>query len=110
LLASARRRRHDFAILRAIGLDRRRTRLVLNSQGTAIGLVGLVVGVPLGLALGRALWRLISHQVPLVDVAPFALVAVLLVVPVTVVVANALAVWPGHRLARRRPADDLRTD
>jgi predicted lysophospholipase L1 biosynthesis ABC-type transport system permease subunit len=110
LVASARRRRHDFAILRAIGLDRRRTRLVLNSQGTAIGLVGLVVGVPLGVALGRTLWRLISQQVPLADVPPLALVAVVLIVPVTVAVANALAVWPGHRLARRHPAEDLRAD
>ena len=110
LVTSARRRRRDFGILRALGLDGRRIRLILNAQGTAISLVGLAIGVPLGVAIGRTLWRLVTDRVPLTAVAPFALEAVVLIVPITVLVANALAVWPGHRLARLRPAEDLRAD
>ena len=68
LLTSARRRGHDFAVLRALGLDRWRTRLILNSQATAISVVGLVIGVPLGIVLGRTLWRLVTDRVPLVNV------------------------------------------
>ena len=110
LLTSARRRRRDFAVLRAIGFNRRGTRLVLNAQGTAIGVVGLVLGVPLGVAIGRIGWRLVSDQVPLANVPPFALLVVVLIVPATVVLTNALAVWPGRRVARLRPAEVLRTE
>jgi hypothetical protein len=110
LITSSFRRRHDFAVLRALGLDRRRTRLVLNSQGTAIGLVGLIIGLPVGVALGRVAWRLVTDQVPLANVAPFALTAVLLIVPITVIVVNVLALWPGRRLARLRAAEVLRTE
>jgi ABC-type lipoprotein release transport system permease subunit len=110
LLTSARRRRRDFAILRALGLDRRRTRLILNSQATAIGVVGLVVGVPVGVVLGRVLWRLVTDRVPLTNVAPFAVIGVVLIVPITILVANALALWPGQSVARVHPAEILRDE
>jgi ABC-type lipoprotein release transport system permease subunit len=83
---------------------------VLNAQGTAIGIVGLVLGVPLGVALGRIGWRLVSDQVPLANVPPFAFLVVVLIVPATVLLTNALAVWPGRRVARLRPAEVLRTE
>jgi ABC-type lipoprotein release transport system permease subunit len=111
LIGSARRRRKDFAVLRSFGMTRRQSRLVLNSLGTTIGLIGVVVGIPLGIAIGRAGWRLVTERVPLVDVAPFALLAVVLVLPATLLAANALAVWPGGVVARRRmPAQVLRTE
>jgi ABC-type lipoprotein release transport system permease subunit len=110
LLTSARRRRREFAVLRALGLDRRRTRLIVNSQATAIGLVGLVIGIPLGVVLGRVLWRLVTDRVPLTNVAPFAVIGVVLIVPITIVVANALALWPGERVARLHPAEILRDE
>lgn len=110
LLTSAIRRRRDFAVLRALGLNRRGARLVLSAQGTAIALVGLVVGVPLGIAGGRVGWHWVAQRVPLEDVPPFALIAVLLVVPLAVVIANGLAVWPGHRASRIRPAEVLRAE
>jgi ABC-type lipoprotein release transport system permease subunit len=110
LATSARRRRQDFAILRSIGLNRRSTRAVLNAQGTSIGLVGLLVGLPLGVVIGRTGWHVVANRVPLQDVPPFALLAVVLVVPVTVFVVNALAVWPGRHVARVRPAELLHVE
>ena len=110
LLTSARRRRRDFAVLRALGLTRRGGRVVLNSQGTAIGLVGLLVGVPLGIAAGRTGWDWVAESVPLEAVPPFAAVAVLLLVPIALLLANAVAVWPGRRVARLRPAQVLRSE
>jgi hypothetical protein len=110
LLTSARRRRRDFAVLRALGLTRRGGRVVLNAQGTAVGLVGLLVGVPLGIAAGRTGWEWVAESVPLRAVPPFAAVAVLVLVPVALVLANAVAVWPGHRVARLRPAQVLRSE
>jgi hypothetical protein len=111
LVTSARRRRRDFAVLRALGLTRRGTRLVLNSQSSAIGLLGLVVGVPLGLAVGRVGWRLVTDRVPLLNVPPFAGAAVVVLVVATAVVVNVLALWPGRVVARRRmPAEELRAE
>jgi ABC-type lipoprotein release transport system permease subunit len=110
LLTSARRRRRDFAVLRALGLTRRGGRVVLNAQGTAVGVVGLIVGVPLGIAAGRRGWEWVASSVPLRAVPPFTAVAVLLLVPVALVVANAVAVWPGRRVARLHPAEVLRSE
>ncbi|MEO7555571.1 MAG: ABC transporter permease, partial [Acidimicrobiales bacterium] len=110
LLTSSRRRRRDFAVLRAVGVSRRDTRLMLNAQGTAIGLVGLAVGVPLGVGLGRTGWRWVADRVPLDDVPPFAVVAVVVIVPAAIAIVNALAVWPGRRVSRLHPAEVLRAE
>ena len=99
LLSCARRRAHDFAVLRSLGMTRGNIRTILNSQGTAIGLFGLVVGIPLGIVVGRLGWRAIAARVPLSEIAPFALVAILLIIPVFLVAANILALLPG-RVAR----------
>ena len=72
LATSARRRRVEFAVLRSMGLSRSGTRVVLNAQGTVIGLVGLVVGIPIGIALGRYGWGLVAKTVPLDVVRPVA--------------------------------------
>ncbi|MCU1454232.1 MAG: hypothetical protein JWN46_2378 [Acidimicrobiales bacterium] len=110
LVTSSHRSRHDFAILRALGMRRRGTRLVLNAQASAIGVVGLLVGIPLGVAVGRTGWRLVTERVPLADVPPFAALTVALVVPATILLVNALAVLPGRRVARLRPAEVLRRE
>ena len=93
-----------------MGMTRGNIRTVLNSQGTAIALFGLVAGVPLGIVVGRMGWQAIAERVPLSVVAPFALVAVLLLIPVTLIAANALALWPGHVTLSKRPAEDLRAE
>jgi ABC-type lipoprotein release transport system permease subunit len=110
LVTSSRRRRHDFAILRALGLNRSGAGWILSTQGTAIGLFGLLVGVPLGIVVGRSGWQWLAGRVPLENVPPFASIAVLLIVPVTVVIVNALAIWPRQRVARIRPAEVLRSE
>ena len=110
LLTSAQRRRRDFAVLRAVGLTRTGGRVVLNWQGTAIGFVGLLVGIPLGIAAGRTGWDWVAGSVPLQVVHPFAAVALVLLVPVALVIANAVAVWPGRRVARLRPSQVLRSE
>jgi hypothetical protein len=110
LLSCARRRGHEFAVLRALGMTRGNIRTILNSQGTAIGLFGLVVGIPLGIAVGRLGWRAIAERVPLAQVPPLALTAALLLIPVTVVAANVLALWPGRVSLLHRPAEELRAE
>jgi ABC-type antimicrobial peptide transport system permease subunit len=107
LLSCARRRGHDFAVLRALGMTRGNIRMVLNSQATAIALFGLAVGIPLGLAVGRLGWRAIAERVPLSVIPPFAAVAALLLIPATLLAANALALWPGRVTLKHVPAEEL---
>jgi hypothetical protein len=110
LWSCSRRRSHDFAILRALGMTRGNIRVVLSSQGTAIALFGLVVGIPLGLAVGRLGWRAIAARVPLSEIPPFALVAALLLIPATLIAANVIALFAGRVALLHLPAEELRTE
>jgi predicted lysophospholipase L1 biosynthesis ABC-type transport system permease subunit len=110
LVTTVRRRRHDLAVLRAIGFTRRQTRGAIAWQSTLLAIAGVVVGVPLGIAAGRIAWRWLSDDFPIVYSPPLALLAVALVAAVTVVVANALAAGPARAAARIRPAESLRVE
>ena len=110
LLSCARRRSHEFAVLRALGMTRGNIRTILNSQGTAIALFGLAVGIPLGIGVGRLGWRAIAERVPLSEIPPLALTAVLLLIPLTVIAANVLALWPGRVTLSKPPAEELRSE
>jgi hypothetical protein len=110
LSTTIRRRTHEFAVLRALGLERRPTRLILNAQGTSIAVIGLAIGLPLGLAIGRRAWSWVSGAISIQDEAPVITTVLLLSLPVTLLVVNGLAVLPGRRLARMRLADELRAE
>jgi ABC-type lipoprotein release transport system permease subunit len=100
LTTAVRRRRHDLAVLRALGMTPRQSRAVILTQSSVLAVVGLVFGVPLGVAAGRTLWRVVADYTPLQYVPPVALWTLLLVVPLTLLIAALLAAWPGHRAAR----------
>ena len=110
LATAVRRRRHDLAVLRALGITRRQARLVVTTQATLLAVIGLVFGVPLGIALGRAVWRAVAGFTPLAYHSPLALLALLLVGPVALLAANALAAWPQHRAARVHVGRVLRSE
>ena len=94
LVTTVRRRKHDLAVLRAMGLTRRDSRLAIMWQATLLAIVGLVLGVPLGIVVGRFVWHQIVDRFPVVYVPPLALLAVLLVIPIALVIANLLAAGP----------------
>ena len=110
LATAVRRRRHDVAVLRALGMTRRQSRLVVVVQASVLALVGLLFGIPLGLALGRVLWRQVAADTPLAYHPPLALPALLLATPLALLLANLLAAWPGHRAARLHIGNTLRTE
>jgi ABC-type antimicrobial peptide transport system permease subunit len=91
-------------------MTRRNIRTVLNSQGTAIGLFGLLIGIPLGIGVGQLGWRAIAERVPLSEVPPVALTAALLLIPATIIAANMLALWPGRVALSHDPAAELRVE
>jgi ABC-type lipoprotein release transport system permease subunit len=110
LVTAVRRRRHDLAILKAIGLRPRQSAACIVWLATTVAVVGVIVGIPLGIVVGRLAWRWIAHRTPLLYVAPLATVAVIVIAPAVLVVANALAALPARRAARLRTAEVLRTE
>ena len=81
LATAVRRRSHDLAVLRALGMTQWQCRWVVVTQATVLALVGLIFGVPLGLAVGRSVWRLVASYTPVEYVPPVAFWALLLVGP-----------------------------
>ncbi|NED99929.1 ABC transporter permease [Phytoactinopolyspora halotolerans] len=110
LAIAVRRRHHDLAVLRALGLTRRQCRAAVVMQAVVTALCGVALGVPLGVALGRTVWRHVAEATVVHYVPPGPgrlLVVISLIVVVTAVV---LAVWPGHRAASMRVGHVLRTE
>jgi hypothetical protein len=110
LATAVRRRSHDLAVLRAVGMTQWQCRWVVVTQASVLALIGLAFGVPLGLAVGRSVWRWVADYTPLEYVPPMAIWAVALVGPAALIVANSLAAWPGQRAARLHIAQILRTE
>jgi FtsX-like permease family len=110
LVTTVHRRAHDMAVLRVLGLTGPQVRATVAWQATALAVVGLLFGIPLGLALGRTLWRVVAERTPVQYVPPLALLAVLVVVPMSVLIVNVLAAYPGHRAARQRISTALRAE
>ncbi|SDS03141.1 FtsX-like permease family protein [Jiangella sp. DSM 45060] len=110
LLTTVHRRRHDLAVLRAVGLTRRQSRAVLMTQANVLALAGLLFGVPLGIATGRVVWRFVAETTPVDHVAPAALLTTGLVAAAALLAANLLAAWPARRAASLRVGSVLRAE
>jgi hypothetical protein len=110
LTTTVRRRSHELAVLRALGMTSRQARLVIVTQATVLAVAGLAAGIPLGFVAGRTVWRVVANFTPLAYQPPFSPWALALIAPAALLAANALALWPGSRAARLRPAHVLRTE
>lgn len=100
LATVVRRRRHDLAVLRALGMSRRQCRGAIVTQATVLASVGLLFGIPLGIALGRTVWRLVAENTPLVYQPPATALTLLLVIVTALALANLLAALPSRRAVR----------
>jgi predicted lysophospholipase L1 biosynthesis ABC-type transport system permease subunit len=110
LAIAVRRRRHELAVLRALGLTRLQSRMVVVTQASVLTVIGLAFGVPLGVALGRGTWRVVAGFTPLAYHPPLAVWALLLIGPIALLAANLLAAWPGEHAARLRAGHVLRRE
>ncbi|MEY2567232.1 MAG: putative transport system permease protein [Actinomycetota bacterium] len=107
---SARRRRADLAVLKAIGFTRRQLATAVRWQAGLTMTIALVVGTVLGIVVGRAVWRAFANQL---HVVPATTIPVLLLaaVAVALLAASVLAAAPIGRSAARTPtAVTLRTE
>jgi ABC-type lipoprotein release transport system permease subunit len=110
LITTVRRRRHDLAVLRAIGLRPRQSAACIFWQAITVAVVALAVGIPLGVIVGRLSWRWVADSTPLLYVPPLAALAIVVAIPAALILANILAAYPARRAAGVRPAEVLRTE
>ena len=110
IVVSGRRRRREFAILKALGLLRRQVSSITAWQVSIVTGLALLAGLPLGVAAGRWAWALFARDlgIPAAAITPVPLV--LLMVPAVIIIANVLAFWPGRTAARLKPAEVLRAE
>jgi predicted lysophospholipase L1 biosynthesis ABC-type transport system permease subunit len=110
VLVDVRRRRHEFAVLKALGMTRRQVWAAVVWQTTLTLLIAVLVGAPLGVAAGRVGWRGFADSlgvVPFTEIPLLTLIAALLAL---VVAGNLLASVPAAIAARTRAALFLRAD
>ena len=110
LASTARRRRHDIAMFRALGMRPRNSGAIVFVQAGAIALVGLTVGLPLGIVVGRAAWRAVALDTPIEFVVPENWGSIVVIALAVMTFAALLAVWPSRRLATLDLADELRSE
>ena len=110
LVSSIRRRRRDLAILKTLGFVRRQVWATVAWQASVVAVVSLIVGLPIGIAAGRWAWSAFAGNVGVVPEPAIPLVAVVLVVPIAVLAANAVAALPARAAGRVRPAVVFRAE
>jgi predicted lysophospholipase L1 biosynthesis ABC-type transport system permease subunit len=110
LVLSVRARRHDLAVLRAIGAVRSQLAYAVWSQATLTVLVGAVIAIPIGIAIGRQAWTMIADGLGVVNSPIIDVLLVVGAVAGTLAVANLVATGPALIASRLRPAAVLRSE
>jgi hypothetical protein len=103
LLTSVRRRRDEFATLRAIGFLRRQRAATVMWQTWALTLTGVLVGLALGLLIGRSLWRVVAARIGSVQPPTVGIGALALIVSISALAASAVALVPAWIAAHVGP-------
>ena len=110
LVSSIRHRRRDLAVLKTLGFVRGQVRATVAWQATGFAALAVVAGIPLGVAAGRWAWVLVNQGLHSLAGPVTPTLAVLAVVPATVLVANLVAALPARAAAATRPAVVLRSE
>jgi hypothetical protein len=110
LAASVRRRRHDLAMLKAIGFTTRQLAATVAWQASVAAVVGIAVGIPVGIAVGRWLWILFARSIYVVPRPTVPVASVVLVAAAALLLANIVAAFPGRVAARTPTAALLRAE
>jgi hypothetical protein len=110
LIASVRRRRRDFALLKTLGFIRRQLAGAVAWQASVIAAAGLAIGVPLGIAAGRLLWLAFAHELSAVPNPVVPAASLTLATVGALILANLVAALPGRQAARTPAAEVLRAE
>jgi hypothetical protein len=110
VLGLVRRRRHELALLKTLGMTRGQVRGVVAWQTTLTLLIAVVLGGPLGVVAGRWGWRAFAGSLGVAPVTDVPLLAVFGLLAALVLAGNLLAAVPAAVAARTQPAVTLRTE
>jgi putative ABC transport system permease protein len=110
LLTTRARRRAELATLRSMGLTPRQTVACIVWQAVTITLVGIAIGVPLGMIAGDTAWFAVADPIGVAADASKPVGAFCATALAALVVAGLVAIVPGWRASRPRPAESLRTE
>ena len=109
-MASVRRRRRQFALLKAQGFTSRQLAASVAWQSSVAAVVGVVLGVPIGIALGRWLWTVFADGISAVPHPTVPVLSMVAVALGAIVFANLVALVPGRVAARTRTSLLLRAE
>jgi ABC-type antimicrobial peptide transport system permease subunit len=109
LLTGVRRRRRDLAVLKTLGLSRGQLLRLVAWQAGAFGCMALLVGLPLGVLAGRLAWAAFAGAAGIAPSPDIPVMLILLTIPAMLLISVLIAIWPGWRAARLRPASVLWT-
>ncbi len=110
MFQSARDRRRDFAVLRALGLRRGQLMVVTCWQVTTLAGLGLLIGLPLGTVAGHRAWGLFADVLGIAPGGGIPVATGLLLIPCALLAANMVAVWPTRGSTAGSPAAALRAE
>ena len=110
LITAIRRRRGEVAVLKTLGFTRGQARRTIAVQATVVAFIGSAVGIPLGVAAGRWAWVAFAEGQGVIPAPVTPVVAIAIVAPAALVLANLIAALPARSAARTQPAVVLRTE
>jgi hypothetical protein len=110
LMMAVRQRRLDLAVLHALGFTRHQVGRTVAWQASTVAQLATAIGIPVGLVVGRLTWSAVAHQLGIVDVLVVPVLGLTIIVPVALLLANAMAAVPARHAAALRTADALRTE
>ncbi|UGQ11672.1 ABC transporter permease [Yinghuangia sp. ASG 101] len=100
-------RTREIGMLRAIGLDRRRVRVMIRIEAVMISVFGALLGMALGLPIGVLGVRAAKGTTQMTPVVPWERMGLFLVL--AALVGMLAAAWPARRAARMEVLDALHT-
>jgi predicted lysophospholipase L1 biosynthesis ABC-type transport system permease subunit len=100
LVASARVRQRDLAVLRGLGFTAGQLRTALVTQALVTAALAALVGIPLGIAAGRAQWIQFANSVGVVPLPVVRLPVFAVAVGLTLLVSAVVALGPARLAAR----------
>jgi putative ABC transport system permease protein len=100
-------RTREVGLLRAVGLSRRRLRLMITLESIAIAVLGAVLGLVVGLLIGVALRQSLSEDLTVLSLPLGSLVVFLVIAVVFGVLA---AIVPAIRASRMKVLDAIATE
>lgn len=103
-------RRQELAVLRALGCSGRQTRATVAWLVTIVAASTLLLAIPIGLFFGSRMWIENATYLHIFPETAVPWAGLLLLVPVTLVIANFVALVAGRRLTRLAAVDNLRSE